>query len=49
MLILLDRDGLEVGSLPYTEMPDNVLLDDGRTFEFEGMDGDDFIFREVES
>lgn len=47
MLILLDRNDNEVATLPYDEMPDAVLIDDGRVFEYEGRDGDDYVFREV--
>lgn len=49
MLILLDRDGLVVGTLPYEEPPDAVMLEDDRLFEYEDQAGDDYIFRQVES
>ena len=48
MLILLDSDGGVVGTLPYEEPPDVVLVeqDDGWfEFEFEAMHGEDHIFR----
>lgn len=48
MLILLDRDGVEVATLPYEEPPDDILVD-GVLYVREDRDGDDYIYREVES
>ena len=47
MLILLDSDGLVVGTLPYDEPPDTVMFEDERQFDYEDSQGDDFIYREV--
>lgn len=48
MLILLDRDGLVIGTLPYDEPPDAILLVDDGTFEYEGPSGEDHVYRQVE-
>lgn len=48
MLILLDHDGLVVGTLPYDEPPDTVMLVDDGTFEYEGRSGNDYVYRQVE-
>lgn len=48
MLILLDSDGLVVGTLPYDEAPDTVLVE-GVVFEYEATTGDDDVYRQVES
>jgi hypothetical protein len=49
MLILLDHDGLVVGTLPYTEPPDAILVDEDHTYEYEATQGEDHIYRQVES
>jgi hypothetical protein len=48
MLILLDRDGLVIGTLPYEEPPDAVLVTELGTFEYEATTGEDHIYRQVE-
>lgn len=47
MLILLNRDGGVVGTLPYDEPPDTVLVED-TVYEYEATTGEDYIYREVE-
>ena len=47
MLILLDSDGLVVGTLPYDEPPDTVMFEDGRQFDYEDETEDGFVYREV--
>lgn len=47
MLILLDSDGLVIGTLDYTEAPDTILVGELGTFEFEATTGEDDIYRQV--
>jgi len=47
VLILLNRDGGVVGTLPYDEAPDTVLVED-TVYEYEATTGEDHIYREVE-
>jgi len=49
MLILLDGDDMVVGTLPYDEPPDTVLVNELGTFEFEAHHGQDCVYRLVES
>ena len=46
MLILLDRDGVEVVAYDDELTTPLSLTYDGRVFEFEDVDGDDSIYRE---
>ena len=48
VLILLDKNGGVVGTLPYEEPPDSVLIDELGEFEFEAKAGDDYVYRLVE-
>jgi hypothetical protein len=48
MLILLDRDGLVLGTLDYTEAPDTILVDELGMFEYEDTHGEDHVYRQVE-
>ena len=47
MIILLDEHGHEIGTLDQESAPASVLVD-GNEFVFEGMDGDDRVYRRRE-
>jgi hypothetical protein len=44
-LIMLDKDGNVVREMLGFEPP-HTIMQDNRLFDYEGMDGNDFIFRE---